>query len=140
MKGSALKSQTPQSVEEVLTPEQLKQEATGNCYENAVTILDRLVREGKEAVLVQGRPVLQGGKFMGLRYGHAWVEEVEHHSLQGKDYPMVMCHDGNQLDTCLPQGLYYWAGGIREEDNKRFTFEEVLEHIHIEGHYGPWEV
>jgi hypothetical protein len=128
-------------IEKQLTPRQLKRAAKGNCYHNAVDTLEEITREGREAVLVHGRPILQGGKYQGMRYGHAWVEvTIRLPGPQGTcHFPLVLCIDGNHPDQEMPQGLYYWGGQIEHEEVKRYTLDEVHEHMNRTGTYGPWE-
>ncbi|WP_052465134.1 hypothetical protein [Geoalkalibacter subterraneus] len=72
---------------------------------------------------------------MGVCQGHAWVEF--------EDAGIIWCRDvSNGHDACLPQGLYYAAGQIRDEPQKlvRYRIGEAILCMTEYGHYGPWDL
>ena len=103
----------------------LSLEATGNCYEDAASLLvDPFNNDYADWTLVHGRPVLQRPPF--IRYGHAWLE---------KD-GQVYCPS---TDKTMPVELYYAIGQITEEEMYRYNREEARREIVEHRHWGPWK-
>lgn len=82
---------------------------------------------GEAPLLVHGYPVLAGGPYEGMRYGHAWIE-----------FP----GSGLVLSTLemnlVPLAVYYRAGQVEEEHVRRYTFPEAHERALATGTAGPW--
>lgn len=108
-----------QRVEDVLG-DRLNDHATGNCYQSAFNF----VYVHEDWTLVHGRAVVQGGKFKGMDFGHAWAE---------KDDVVMDTESGLRI----PKDLYYRVGEVGE--TKRYTFNQAREMAVKHGHYGAWE-
>lgn len=100
--------------------DRLNDEATGNCYQSAY----EFVMMHREWVLVHGRAVVQGGKFKGMEFGHAWAE---------KDDVVMDTESGLRI----PKDLYYRVGEVGE--TKKYSPVEAQSMATKHGHYGAWK-
>lgn len=104
-------------------------QGTGDCY----LVAGRIVSLDETSVsphlrLCHGTPVGQG-PLKGKPVPHAWVE------LSGD----TVIDRSNGLDVAMRREKYYEIGQIKEDEVRRYTKEEALEHMLKSGHYGPWE-
>jgi hypothetical protein len=104
--------------------------ATGDCYEAAGKyMMDHALFPGGEdhLILVHGEVTGQGD-IMGLKYGHAWVEDGE-----------MVIDVSNGRDIRMPKPLYYALGGIGDNLHK-YTVEEFRRKVSKHKHWGPWDL
>jgi hypothetical protein len=126
-------------------------EPTGDCYNAAINImLDH--PDDPTYKLAQGTPMGRG-PIEGLRYGHAWVE----HELPATKLPegafegfseeqlkflttnIEVIDDTNGADLHLPREVYYAMGNIDPFEVRRYSYDEMHEHVARTGVAGPWE-
>jgi hypothetical protein len=115
------------TIEDILSEDEMREQATGNCYESAANYI--IDHPGDEVFLVHGRPILQGGEFQGVEYGHAWIEYIEN------DIHMVLDTESGMR---IPKALYYMFGQIDYDKSVIYTRQQALEKLTEEGTYGPW--
>lgn len=109
-------------IEDVLSQETLDECAEGNCYQNAY----QFVMQNPDWKLVHGRPILTGGPYKGLEFGHAWAE----------DATGLIVYD-TEADRMLPKGIYYSVGQIHGV--RSFTKDEALSVCLATRSMGPWD-
>ena len=124
-------------IESVLSKQQLKDVATGDCYYTAFNLLEYFHKQGKKVKMIHGRPINRSEEFSGLEYGHAWVEVTDDVHLGNTSYSLEFCQD--EVSGLMPSALYYMMGQIDREKNVEYTYEEACEMTRIHGTYGPWE-
>lgn len=96
----------------------------GNCYKSAYSyIFDEAMKGNKKLILVHADVIGTGKEVKGRCYGHAFVL------------------DGNtvrdtEANVDMPYKAYKALGQISNE--KKYTFEEMLEKAVEFEHYGPW--
>ena len=96
----------------------------GNCYKSAYSyIFDEAMKGNENLILVHADVIGTGKDVKGVCYGHAFV-------LDGN-----MVRD-TEAKADIPYQLYKALGQITNE--KRYTFEEMLQEAIKSGHYGPW--
>tara|TARA_R100000322_G_scaffold26808_1_gene16979 strand:+ start:194 stop:514 length:321 start_codon:yes stop_codon:yes gene_type:complete len=96
----------------------------GNCYQSAYSyVFDKAMKGDKNLILVHADVIGTGKDVKGVCYGHAFV-------LDGN-----MVRD-TEAKADIPYQLYKALGQITNE--KRYTFEEMLQEAMKSGHYGPW--
>lgn len=108
----------------------------GNCYRAAVLLLEAEVfwrQPSKLRRVIVHAEVGGAGPIEGLRFGHAWVEDVD----SGLVYDRS---NGNEI--VMPWRLYYALGRVDPQPGKlyRYTPEEARAWLNRAGHYGPWEL
>ena len=119
----------------------------GHCYDLAAEyVLEHGKTTGYKYIrLCHGWPVLTAGEHEGQRYGHAWVERSEVHSLPFHLDGIVSTHSVELTDcwdtltgTWIPKALYYMGGNIESDFVTRYSFAETREMILTTEEYGPW--
>ena len=108
----------------------------GNCYPTAARIILAYAysEDAQEIRLVHGTVTGQSGTALaGVRFGHAWVEELV-------DGVWWAIDKSNGNDVRIPAGLYYAIGQIRPNEVVRYEPDEAIEMLATHKHYGPWHL
>jgi hypothetical protein len=106
----------------------------GNCYQSAVDfmIVKHLRGEAGKYRLVHAE-ICGQGPLEGVRYGHAWILDVERDVVIDKS-------NGNDLEW--PRAVYESIARVAAAGNNKHEYEwaAVREKIVESGHYGPWDL
>lgn len=108
----------------------------GDCYEAAAKFIvyDVDVDEVDKYFVCHGIVVGTGGKVLGLRYGHAWVEMQPE-----SGFGTLVIDKSNGNDVVVPKEMYYRVGQIDPQNVIRYTVREARRLLVSSGHYGPWD-
>ena len=102
----------------------------GDCYEAAAHLFISLPAEVRaNARLCHGKAIGTGGDALGLRFGHAWVEQVIFGAHLVRD-------NANGHDYLGPAERYYAVGQVH--DVQTYTYGQMLRMLAKHQHYGPW--
>ena len=106
----------------------------GNCYESAlVWFMEKHLRGQAARYRLVHAEICGQGPLEGVRYGHAWILDVERDVVIDKS-------NGNDLEW--PREKYESAARVSlAGDNKHeYEWKEAREKILEVGHYGPWDL
>ncbi len=102
----------------------------GQCYQASMEFLLRNFQRVQSLRLVHGYPVLNRGRKVGQRFGHAWLELI----WRCEEKVIDVC---NQTVT-VPKEVYYAVGKIEAEKCHVYTVDEAIELMEETKHCGPW--
>ena len=107
----------------------------GDCYRCAA---NHIYSNPETHTLVHGMVTgSEGSPVEGERYGHAWTE-FEGDPLPNSDIRLPMVYDPT-AEATLPAALYYWLGGIKEDELQRYSHEDMVNRIRDTSIWGPWD-
>ena len=107
----------------------------GNCYRNAVDFIEGGYKKfpdinPDELRIVHGKVMGHGKENAGHIIVHAWVEDNN------------FCYDHNGRTNNVEQVakiIYYTLGRIQIVETKRYTRQQMYEHLTEVEHCGPWD-
>jgi hypothetical protein len=99
----------------------------GDCY----TCAGQHLWNNPEHTLVHAMVTGQG-PIEGMRYGHAFTTFTD------PETGIEMVHDPTE-DLTVPADWYYQLGQIREDEMKKYNFDEMNEMTLRTGYWGPWD-
>lgn len=102
----------------------------GHCYSNAYHFL--LYHKNPNLRLVHGWVTSQMPEIKGIRYSHAWIENIKIHTVidpsANIDNPLI-----------IADFLYYHIGNVNADRLNKYTLQEALEQAVSKGTFGPWD-
>lgn len=100
----------------------------GNCYKKA---FDYFMSHRSNSIVLCHGVVTGQGAIDGIKYNHAWVEELNSQKVIDNTMPPKY----REMDRYL----YYLLGRVSEDLVYQYSIEDVQAKIEEFGTYGPWE-
>jgi len=111
-----------------------RKQKLGNCYESAFSFfMERHLHGEADRFRLVHAEICGQGPMEGVRYGHAWILDVERDVVIDKS-------NGNDLEW--PRAMYESVARVAlAGDNKHeYDWLEARERILAFEHYGPWDL